>query len=344
LGNAKYRQMVNAKKILIIRFSSFGDIVHSMSVIGALKDKFPNSEVHWLCRSDFVKLLQSEKRINKVWGFDRKAGLFGLLKYSAQLSSQNFDIIYDAHSNLRSKIASIVLRIMGAGHLLIRRPKSRIKRILLFKLGINKFPQPFRAMHSYIQPLIPLGVEKKIIPQKWEFSTQTKEKVDQLILNYKNNIILVPSAAHAMKRWPVSHWKQLIANLEKYNFVVLGGPEDDFCEEIALIDKMRVQNLAGKLSLEESSYVISKAELVISGDTGLLQVADLLGMPTIALIGPTAFGFPSGEQVKTIDLPLDCRPCTKDGSGSCKNTVYQRCMVEITAQQVAKNVESFYES
>ena len=65
----------------------------------------------------------------------------------------------------------------------------------------------------------------------------------------------------------------------------------------------------------ESCYVVSKGEALISADTGLLHVADHLGKKAIALLGPTAFGDPSGEWVTSLKSDLPCQPCSKDGRG-----------------------------
>jgi heptosyltransferase-2 len=96
--------------------------------------------------------------------------------------------------------------------------------------------------------------------------------------------------------------------------------------------------MAGKLSLMESMGIVKKSNLVISADTGIIHVADLIGTPGISLIGPTAFGFPTGAHIKTLEVDLPCRPCTKDGRGNCSQKVYQKCMVDITPEMVVKNI------
>jgi len=336
--------MENIKKILIIRFSSFGDIVQNMSVITPLAKKYPNAEIHWLTKREFSDLLSSEKRISKILEFEKEKGLFGLIRLALSLAAQKYDVVYDAHNNLRSKIVSIILRFFGSGHLFISRPKDRIKRILLFHFGINKFTWPFKGMLSYLLPLRAIKIEENSrLAQDWSFTKEVDDKITELIPSFNKKIILAPSAAHEMKRWPIEHWKKLVLLLPDFHFILLGGPQDDFCEEIALVDHGRVQNLAGKLSLVESCKVISRGDFFISGDTGLLHVADILCRAGVALIGPSAFGFPSCQEIETLTLPLDCRPCSKDGSGACTNSIYQRCMVEILPEVVAGKVESFYE-
>ena len=142
-----------------------------------------------------------------------------------------------------------------------------------------------------------------------------------------------------MKRWPIPHWEKLIAIMPNQQFIILGGKDDLFCEDLKMIAPDRVQNLAGKLSLVESCALIKNSKLVISADTGLLHVADVLGVKALSLMGPTAFGFTTGTQIKTLEVALPCRPCTKDGRGTCSQEVYQKCMVDITPEWVAKEAQ-----
>jgi heptosyltransferase-2 len=151
-------------------------------------------------------------------------------------------------------------------------------------------------------------------------------------------IALAPSAAWKMKRWPLSYWKKVIEFCPDKKFIVLGGPEDHFCQELEDLAPERVRNLAGKLNLIESCFAVSRSDMLISADTGLLHVADHMGKNTIALIGPTAFGHPSGPWVKVLETNLNCRPCTKDGRGHCKNKVYQSCLIQITPELVCQNI------
>ena len=145
-----------------------------------------------------------------------------------------------------------------------------------------------------------------------------------------------------MKRWPVDHWHSLVKLLEGKKCIILGGPKDTFCEQIAITGGDSVLNLSGKLSLIESSYVVSESKVFITGDTGLLHVGDYLGKQGIALIGPTAFGFPSGNTIKVLEKDLYCRPCTKDGSGKCFNKEYKLCMNSISPEYVAEQVKEIW--
>ncbi len=324
-------------KLLIIRFSSFGDIVQTRSVLKPLLSSGKIDQIDWLVRKDLEGALEGEKSIQKLIRFDRKDGLLGLIALGLILRKEKYDYIYDAHNNMRSFIIRNVLTLF-LGTPLIIRSKERWKRILLFKFRINKFPTPYQAMKSYWAPLkkyFKLGSELR--PVSWPIDLD--EKTKSLVTG---RIILVPSAAWKMKRWPLEHWKRIIELLPEYHFTILGGPEDHFCEDIEKVDPVRVSNLAGKLSLKESCAIAGHCDFIITGDTGLQQVADLSGRRGLSLMGPTAFGFTTMGTIKTLGVDLNCRPCSKDGRGKCVQDIYQKCMVEITPEQVAAEVRSLY--
>lgn len=332
-------------KVLIIRFSSFGDIVQCSSVVELIRRDIFNvsgqDEIHWATRKDFDYLVGLNEKVDKVWAFDKKLGFLGLIKFAFHLRSQEYTHVYDAHNNLRSGLIKLILMSRLRIPSLITRSKDRWKRILLFYFRVNKFPKPFRGIESYIAPLSKWGVggisDSRFV--EWKFNKEVEDKINSLIGSSKV-ISLVPSAAWEMKRWPLDHWKNLIALLPEFNFVVLGGNEDLFCQELADIDAARVKNLAGKLSLVESCQLVQKSALVISADTGLLHVADVLGVKAISLMGPTAFGFTMSSLIKTLEVDLSCRPCSKDGRGKCSQDVWQRCMKEILPSTVSNEVQN----
>jgi heptosyltransferase-2 len=269
---------------------------------------------------------------------DKTKGLKEVLNLALALRKEKYTHIYDAHHNLRSFVLKLILMSVFNPPSLIVRPKERIKRILLFIFRINLFPKPFKGIDSYIMPLQKWGIEdnKSKPAVRWNF----KEPIKNLprAVGEDRYITIVPSAAWIMKRWPVEYWKQLVLLLPNIKIVILGGKEDSFCEEISTVDPQRVLNMAGKLSLIESCEVIGKSILVVSADTGLLHVADVLDILGISLMGPTAFGFTRSIKIKTLESDLSCRPCSKDGSGKCSQKIYQKCMIDITPALVAKEI------
>lgn len=309
-----------------------------MPVVDFLSKEF---EVDFLVKKEFASLVELSTQVNRVISFDKKNGLLGLIKLAIKLRKEKYTHVYDAHNNVRSFIFLFFFKFFN-NIIFKQRSKDRLKRILLFNFRINKFAWPFKGIESYLKPVKTLvndSIEE--IKCDLEFSDETKKKVNAIISDLDRYIVFAPSAAWQMKRWPISHWCELAKILDDKKIIVLGGPSDHFCQEIANVDSSRILNLAGKTSLIESAYIVKKADFCISADTGILHVADILNIKTVALIGPTAFGFPSSKYSKVCEVNLDCRPCTKDGRGKCTQDVYQKCMVEITPNMVASTLLSF---
>lgn len=334
-------------KILIIRFSSFGDVLQTLSVVAALHQRWPHAEIHWVTRSEFAPLIENHPHLTKVWSLPKNKGFQGLRHLSSELFQQSFDRIYDAHNNLRSHFVCFYLywRTIFARNLrppqILRRSIRRWKRFLLFRFRINQFEQPFSGQRDLLEPLMVWGIPKQLPPPPQLFLPP--DVLQQL--NNKNLLIprpfitLAPSAAFPLKRWPLHHWQSLLklwlASDSHLNFVLLGGPEDHFLEELRQLNPHRIFNVAGKLSLSESAALIQHSDLLIANDTGLLHAGEQLGHPTIALMGPAPFGFPSRtNSTHIMELPLSCRPCSKHGQGPCHNTQYQLCLVGITPEMV----------
>jgi ADP-heptose:LPS heptosyltransferase len=168
----------------------------------------------------------------------------------------------------------------------------------------------------------------------------SRKKIENLLKEKQLSrfIALCPSAAHEIKRWPLDHWKKLITLLPKEIFVVLGGPQDHFLSELTLVNPTRVWNLSGQLSLLESCALIEKATWVVSNDTGLMHISEQLLKPTIALLGPTPFGYPSrvGTSTYILEKNIPCRPCSRYGKGQCTNPHYKECLSRIQPEDIVE--------
>ena len=211
---------------------------------------------------------------------------------------------------------------------------------MLFKFRINTFPKPFVGQASYLSPLKDYGV--KLIPNdtQWNFGVEVIKKVDNII-PVEGFLVFAPSAAWEMKRWPIVHWKKLIelttSSFPQIKILLVGGPSDDFIKELDTHEN--VSNLSGTLSLLESSYLVTKAKITISADTGIIHVVDAHQKNGVLLNGPTAFGKTFSPTVKILEENLYCQPCSKDGRGKCERQVYQQCMVEITPERVFEEIK-----
>lgn len=330
------QQSESQKKLLIIRFSSFGDILQASSAIGSFLNQYPGAEIHWATRSDFVGLLSHNPNIKKVWPLNRKDGLKGLWKLALSLRKENYTHIYDAHNNLRSRFLSLFL---WPKHF-VRRGKNRLRRFMLFKLRIKSALPKQPARDTFIHPLKKWGIPFDPLQSSQLYFGKDALLTPQDAIPFDQFIALIPSSAWDQKRWPLEYWKELIDLCPNQNFVIFGGPQDTFLKELVTGENQhRVFNSSGLFSLLESCAAISRAQAVIGCDTGLSHAADQLGIPTLILVGPSPFGYPGRSTSKALETELWCKPCS-DGSGRCKNKIYKKCLYEIKPKNVISELNN----
>lgn len=324
--------------VLIIRFSSIGDLTQALSIPSFIKSYFPQAEIHFVTRSDLSAIVKNHPMIHKTWTLDRKDGLSGLIKLIKDLQTQNFTHIYDAHNNLRS----FFIRTFVKAKFKLVRPMMRLKRFLLLQFHINLFEKPFSGQRDLIKPLEEWNMKYRLpdTPQLFLGSEHKKAATD--LIYHKNYVALVPSAAYDLKKWPLEYWDELIKKNSHLTFVVLAGKADHFTEK--LNSNKNVINCTGKTDLLTSAAVIENAKLTITNDTGLLHFAEQLGKPTIALMGPAPFGFPSRSSTHILERNLKCRPCSKHGQGPCINPNFQECLRSITPTEVSTKMNQLLEN
>lgn len=321
-------------KVLVIRFSSIGDVTQALSIPSHIRSRYPHAEIHFLTKSIFTELMNTNPHIQKVWTIKSGDSLF---KKASQLNQEKFDYLYDAHNNLRSNLFYFLVK---AQHKL-QKPMERFKRFLLLRFKINKFEMPFSGQRDLLRPLIKWDIPLSLPVGPQIFLKNETLNAAQKILNQNqvsgSFVAVAPSAAHLFKRWPIDKWKELFALCPGTQFVVLAGPTDIFTQEFEVFPN--VKNLTGKTSLLESAAIIQLSDKVISNDTGLLHFSEQLDKKTIALMGAAPFGFPSKPRTVIIKKDLPCWPCSKHGQGPCVNPEFHRCMNDISAAEVKQKLE-----
>ncbi len=328
------------KKILILRFSSFGDVTQCLSVPTRLAETFPEASIHWAIRSDLLSLLENHPHIHKVWALPRKSSFWDLLKLAQTLNQEKFTHVYDAHNSTRSLFISFYLKWINFEISIVRKSQKRWKRFLLFNFRKNTYQMPFSGQRDLLEPLAKWGISNQLpsAPQLF-LSNEELENVKSFLPD-KPFVALAPSAAFELKRWPLEHWKELVKTADQQNFVLLGGPDDHFIDEIRKIAPDRILNLAGKTNLRQTSAVVKLSLALIANDTGVLHTAEQQGHPCIALMGPAPFGFPSRSTTLILERNLKCRPCSKHGQKPCYNSNFHECLTSITPEEVLMHLHA----
>lgn len=319
-------------KILIIRFSSIGDIVLTTPVIRCLKQQL-NAEIHYLTKPNFENILNTNPFINKLHVLDKS-----LIAKAKELQAENFDFVIDLHNNIRTLIFKIALGVKAHSF-----PKLNIEKFLLVNFKINKMPN-IHVVERYFKPAEKLGITNDgkgldyFLPNNFHFD-------NSLDLN-QPYLAWAIGAQHFTKRFPIH---KIIAICNKINLPIylLGGKDDEENgDEISKQTNGNVVNLCGKLSLHQSAYVVKNSQLLITNDTGLMHIGAAFQKRIISLWGNTtpAFGmypyYGNSEVKQTLfeNNNINCKPCSKIGFNSCPKKHF-KCMEDLDVKNIINEVK-----
>lgn len=326
-------------KILIIRFSSIGDIVLTSPVIRCLK-KQTGAEIHYLTKKSFEKILTSSPYVDKVFSIEKE-----ISEVITDLKSMNYDYIIDLHKNLRSLHVKKTLGVKSFSF-----NKLNIEKWLMVNLKINRLPNT-HIVDRNLETVVPLGVKNDgegldyFIPKEDEIDLNEINKKYNFLINDSKYIAFVIGAAHATKRLPVEKIIDICNGLN-LPIILLGGKEDfENGELIYTKSTGYVLNLCSKLNINQSASIVKQTKVVITHDTGLMHIAAAFRKKIISIWGNTIpeFGmypyYPTSANEGIFKnnivevIGLSCRPCSKIGYNKCPKGHF-KCMQMIDTEGV----------
>jgi len=321
-------------KFLVVRFSSIGDIILTTPVVRHLKKQVEEVEIHYLTKTVYAPLLESNPYIDRIHSFDGdlKACLTALKK-------ENIDYVIDLHHNLRSARIKYGLKRVDFSV-----KKLNWKKWLLVNFKINSLPdlhmvdRNLDTINPFIEERDDRGLDY-FIPEKDEVDIYTLPEPFR-----KGYIGLSIGAQHETKKLPVKSLVELCQKLN-YPIVVLGGPEDRQVGEILVssLPGKDILNGCGQYNIHQSASLVRQANVLITHDTGLMHIGAAFQKKIISVWGNTVSRFgmfpyradPSSEQFEVTGLP--CRPCSKIGHQKCPKKHF-KCMMEQDLDQISNRV------
>lgn len=340
-------------KILIIRFSSIGDIVLTTPVIRCLKLQL-KAELHFLTKRAYHQLLSSNPYIDKVHSIEKKVS-----EILTALKTERFDHIVDLHKNLRSAQVKWALSAPSSSF-----DKLNVEKWLRVHLHINRLPK-LHIVDRYLQSVAHLGVHNDgagldyFVPTDIQLSTHP-----QLVpyLQEHRIIVFAIGAAHATKRLPcykiIETCTALATSLgqspQPHLIALIGGTTETATGKQVvtavrptLRNPTSILNLCGATSLHQSAALVKRADVVITHDTGMMHIAAAFRKHIVSVWGNTIsdFGmypyYPQGMNKNTSIAvsQLSCRPCSKIGHAQCPKGHF-RCMQDIDPQQIVEAVNA----
>ena len=322
------------KKILIIRFSSIGDIVLTTPIIRCLKKQLPDAEIHYLTKEQFYPVIKKNPYINKIHLLKDN-----LEETISELKAENYDHIIDLHKNIRSLFVKKKLRKPSSSFC-----KINFYKWLIVNFKINRLPD-LHIVDRYFKSVKKLNITNDGEGLDYFIPEDEEININDLPENFRNGYIgFVIGGKHVTKILPEEKVVSICKKIKK-PIILLGGTEDKKAgENIQKQIGNNVFNSCGEFSINQSASLVKNAEKIITNDTGLMHIAAAFKKEITSVWGNTipAFGMfpylPEKEKNKSkiIEVKnLKCRPCSKIGFDKCPKKHFD-CMNAIDESEIVE--------
>ncbi len=312
------------KKILIIRFSSLGDIVLTFPLITILKENYPGCEIHFLTKNKYTSLLQLNNKIDLIFSVN------SIKKKSIKktIRTEKYDIIIDLQKNIKSFFSTF---FTGTKVLRIKKDNFRKYLLVKFKISSGKIFDPvyLKYIKSCIDFLDLEGTDFR--------TTDLSFFKDPLIKN--EYLVIAPASRHFTKTYPEERLIEIINTFHNYKIILVS---DNVETEMKLCKRLSGQSYnvidySGKLNYEALSNVLYHSKLVFCNDSGVLHLAEAIGKKVICVFGSSVKEFGFYPQLKSSAVfennSLKCRPCSHIGKNICPKEHF-KCMKDIDNSRI----------
>lgn len=332
-------------KILIIKPSSLGDIIHALPFLKAVKDSFPESRVDWVISKSLLGLLHGNPLINELIVFDKDswkdpwrlpATIREIIKFKKALGSRYYEIIADLQGLLRSGL----ITFFTPGALKIGFADAREGSRLFY----GKRVHTDNAVHAVDKNLLiarSIGAKVKKVEFPIHVDIEARDSIHNMLGSHDKYVVVAPSTRWQSKQWPPEYFASLISKIN-LPVVLTGGPSDrGTAEEIMAESPGNIIDLCGKTGIKELVALIADANAVVSNDSGPMHIAAALKRPVISMFGPTdyektgPYGWQHNKNLNVIRASVPCSPCFK------KQCSEPDCMRKISVEMVYDTLKKY---
>ncbi len=306
------------ERVLVIRFGSLGDVVITSAVVEALFRTGERHRIVFLTKRRYAALFDGDPRIERVVGVEGNDSPGEI----ARAAGKKFDAVIDLHGTLRSIAVSTLIKAPVKARV---RKHALARRLMVWSR--NRFRRRFDVLGSYMDTLLAVGVNERILPRLLP-GPEALDSADRLLSPFRKAgsrlIGLAPGSRHPSKRWDARSWARL-ADLcaARGDVPLIFGDHDDrgFADEVQGLAETKIPSIAGEADLRATVGAIARLDCLVSNDSGPMHVAGALGTPFVAVFGPThpdlgfVPGYPSGA---ILHAGLPCSPCSIHGQSPCR--------------------------
>jgi len=318
------------KRILIILIAGIGDLIMASASLRALRRSHPEAEIHLLTNSEASTLARNYPCIDRVWSFPvrelrgDKTNAFRAINVIRAIRKTQFDLCLNLYrvSSWRGALRmGLIMSSLGSQKKVGHGSKG-------FGLFLDtKVPKEIFENRHFVDAMMDIAKlaggepDDKGIEIFWDKSAEPKWVTLFPKVGQEKQPLLIginPGADRPEKRWNPENYASVadrLAELRGASIFLFGGPgEEHLALRIERAMNHPVVNLAGKLSLNELVYLISRLDLFVTNDSGPMHIAAAVKTPVVALFGPEdpvyTRPYTSTGLYRIVQKELSCRPCT----------------------------------
>lgn len=327
------------RRILVVRFGALGDLVLATVLLPALRRAHPGAHIDWVTKQRWSALLAHDPRIDRLFALQEGESFRALLP---RLSATNYDLVLDAHANLRSRALCALLPPTAVRRL----AKDTFARWLLLRGGPQLAPLRQRLVDRYLDLVGPEHASD--VRPRIEFGTAAAHQASELLGATQGWIALAPGARHAAKRWPSERFVRVgrACAARGARVLVVGGPDEtDTVHAVANAIEGALEWPADR-PLDHVAAALARCAFTVGNDSGLLHLSEAVGTPVLAIFGPTvrAWGyFPLDPRSRVFEQDVTCRPCSKMGERAC-HQVAPWCLLRTSSDEVGRAALELWET
>lgn len=342
------------RRILIIKPSSLGDVIHALPVLHGLRQRYPEARISWLISTSCMGLIEGHPDLDEIIPFDRRRyGKVGrswrvtreFARFALNLRARRFDLVLDLQGLFRS---GFFAWISGAG-------------VRMGFTSTREFGWIFHTHRVYVPPRDMHAIDRNYLfarrlgfaDMPIRFNLPVNEDARTAVAAMLNQEGIRPGQPYALiapgtrwetKVWPAEYFAEVARYVRSRHGlpVVLAGAPD----ELAIARRVQelaggpITNLAGRTSLQQMSALVAGAAVAVMNDTGPMHLAAALGKPLVAIYGPTnaARTGPYHRPESVARLDLDCSPCYLKRLKDCPHG--HKCLKGLTPEVVCRQVST----
>lgn len=338
--------MTPGPKILIVKLSAIGDVIHTLPALNALRRRYPRAHITWLVEPAAADLVLGHAALDRVlvsrrrqWVRGIKTGpraerLREIIRFARALRDTRYDFILDFQALLKGSLWVALAR----GRRKIGFGPGMAHQEMSWLFLSERIPAISMEVHALERNLIMLeavGIHTRRVEYRLPVAPSDVLWARQALAGASRPVV----AINPMAKWPTKLWvperfamlADRLAAARGAAVVFTGGPEDRDAID-AMIARMSrpAMNLAGETSLRTLAALYASVDCLVTTDTGPMHLAAAVDLPVVALFGPTApwRTGPYGRRHRVVRTAASCSPCFKRTCGTC------HCMTAITVDDV----------